>query len=76
MFRPAGPSKALQVVALLGLLAPPVNSVALAQSEIATYQGPDRTQRLIAGAKKEGTLTIYTSATVDDMAVLTAAFEK
>src|SRR5437588_2037429 len=76
MFRPAGPSKALQVVALLGLLAPPASSVALAQSEIATYQGPDRTQRLVAGAKKEGTLTIYTSATVDDMAVLTAAFEK
>ena len=76
MFRPFGLSKALQVVALLGLLAPPASSVALAQSEIATYQGPDRTQRLIAGAKKEGTLTIYTSATVDDMAVLTAAFEK
>ena len=76
MFRPSGLPKALQVLALLGLLAPPVSSVALAQSEIATYQGPDRTQRLIAGAKKEGTLTIYTSATVDDMAVLTAAFEK
>ena len=33
-------------------------------------------QRLIEGAKKEKTFTIYTSATVDDMAVLTAAFEK
>ena len=33
-------------------------------------------QKLIDGAKKEGTFTIYTSATVDDMAVLTAAFEK
>src|SRR6266700_5975819 len=76
MFRPSGLPKALQVLALLGLLAAPASSVALAQSEIATYQGPDRTQRLVAGAKKEGTLTIYTSATVDDMAALTAACEK
>jgi iron(III) transport system substrate-binding protein len=49
---------------------------AWAQADIATYQGADRTQRLIDGAKKEGTFTIYTSATVDDMAVLTAAFQK
>ena len=49
MFRPSGLPKALQVLALLGLLAPPASSTALAQSEIATYQGPDRTQRLIAG---------------------------
>ena len=76
MFRPSGLPKALQVLALVGLFALPASSVAFAQADIATYQGPDRTQRLIAGAKKEGTLTIYTSATVDDMAGLTAAFEK
>jgi iron(III) transport system substrate-binding protein len=81
MIRPFGLSKTLQVLVLLGLFAPPASSVALAQApgqnaDIATYQGPDRTQRLVAGAKKEGTFTIYTSATVDDMAVLTAAFEK
>src|SRR5437016_4981561 len=81
MFRPSGLSKALQVLALLGLFTPPASSVALAQApgqnaDMATYQGPDRTQRLVAGAKKEGTFTIYTSATVDDMAALTAAFEK
>jgi len=61
---------------LLGLFAPLTSSPALAQADIATYQGPDRTQRLVAGAKKEGTLTIYTSATVDDMTALTVAFEK
>ena len=49
---------------------------ALAQADIATYQGADRTQKLVEGAKKEGTFTIYTSATVDDMAALTGAFEK
>jgi iron(III) transport system substrate-binding protein len=43
---------------------------------VAAYRGPDRTARLIAGAKKEGELSIYTSAPVDDMKVFTDAFEK
>jgi iron(III) transport system substrate-binding protein len=43
---------------------------------IATYAGADRMQKLIEGAKKEGELTIYTSAPTDDMTALTAAFEK
>jgi iron(III) transport system substrate-binding protein len=45
-------------------------------AEVASYQGADRQQRLIEGAKKEGELTIYSSAPVDDMAVLIGAFEK
>ena len=45
-------------------------------AELAMYSGPDRTERLIAGAKKEGVVNIYSSVTVDDMKVLTAAFEK
>jgi iron(III) transport system substrate-binding protein len=45
-------------------------------AEVAGYQGADRQQRLIEGAKKEGELTIYSSAPVDDMAVLIGAFEK
>jgi iron(III) transport system substrate-binding protein len=45
-------------------------------AEIAAYVGPDRAERLVAGAKKEGTVTLYTSANVDDMSVVTAAFEK
>ena len=67
--------KAMQLFAFLGVLTL-TGSAAYAQADIATYQGADRTQRLIEGAKKEGTLTIYTSATVEDMAALTAAFEK
>lgn len=43
---------------------------------MATYQGADRQQRLIEGAKKEGELLIYTSQPVDDMAAVTVAFEK
>jgi iron(III) transport system substrate-binding protein len=66
---------------LLALLAPFLASPAFAQTapaaaEIATYQGADRTARLVAGARKEGTLTLYGSAPVDDLAAITAAFEK
>jgi iron(III) transport system substrate-binding protein len=45
-------------------------------ADVATYSGADRAQKLLDGAKKEGTLTLYTSATVEDMKVLTDAFEK
>jgi iron(III) transport system substrate-binding protein len=55
-------------------------SPALAQSsrvaEIAAYQGADRQQRLVEGAKKEGELMFYSSIPVEDLAVLTAAFDK
>jgi iron(III) transport system substrate-binding protein len=40
------------------------------------YQGADRQQRLINGAKKEGKLMLYTSLNVDDAAALTTAFEQ
>ncbi len=45
-------------------------------ADVATYDRPDRMQKLIEGAKKEGELTIYTSAQSDDMGALTGAFEK
>ena len=45
-------------------------------AEIAAYSGPDRTARLIAGAKKEGEVDVYTSETVGDEAALSAVFEK
>jgi iron(III) transport system substrate-binding protein len=44
--------------------------------EIAAYHGPDREQRLVEGAKKEGELMFYGSIPVADMAVLTEAFTK
>jgi iron(III) transport system substrate-binding protein len=44
--------------------------------ELANDSGPNRTARLIEGAKREGALTVYSSATSEDMAVLTAAFDK
>ena len=45
-------------------------------TDIALYQGADRLQKLIAGAKKEGTFTIYTSAQANDFNALLSAFEK
>ncbi|GAA4336671.1 ABC transporter substrate-binding protein [Pigmentiphaga soli] len=43
---------------------------------IARYQGADRQQKLIEGAKKEGTLTLYTSMDPPDQQVLSDAFQK
>jgi iron(III) transport system substrate-binding protein len=45
-------------------------------AELAMYSGPDRTARLIAGAKREGMVSVYSSLTVDDMKVFGSAFEK
>ena len=34
---------------------------AWSQTPLATYEGADRMERIVAGAKKEGTLTLYTT---------------
>src|SRR5215467_9018571 len=55
-------------------------SPALAQTrtlaEIAAYQGPDRMARLIEGAKKEGSLTLYISKVAEDTNPLIDGFKK
>lgn len=60
---------------LSSLASSAVAQTAEAAAKVAMYQGADRTQRLTEGAKREGVLTVYNSAPVDDMAVVTAAFE-
>src|ERR1041385_2757092 len=45
-------------------------------SELALDARPDRVHKLVAGAKKEGALTLYTSIPEKDMAALTADFHK
>lgn len=53
--------------------------VARAYAEDATlwgYEGPDRTQKLLEAAKKEGTLTLYTSISQKDLPPLIAPFEQ
>jgi iron(III) transport system substrate-binding protein len=42
----------------------------------ASFEGADREARLLAGAKKEGELVIYTSAQADDIGLVAKAFEQ
>jgi len=55
-------------------------SCALAQSsrvaEVAAYQGADRQQRLVEGAKRDKELTFYSSIPPADISALVAAFDK
>lgn len=67
------------LAAAAGALALPAvraQGAAGSMAEIAQYTGADREQRLVDGAKKEGALSIYTSAQTDDMGALVAGFEK
>ncbi|HET7200135.1 MAG TPA: extracellular solute-binding protein [Burkholderiales bacterium] len=71
------------IILLAGLCTAAFCSSALAQvkpnataADVGLYTGADRLQKLIEGAKKEGELTIYTSAQSDDMGALTGAYEK
>jgi iron(III) transport system substrate-binding protein len=45
-------------------------------AEVVNYQGADRTQKLIEGAKREGTVTFYSNMPTDDNTALVGAFEK
>jgi iron(III) transport system substrate-binding protein len=54
--------------------APPAPSVSAA--DVALYEGPDRLQKLVDGAKREGELTMYTSAQAEDLGPLIEGFEK
>ena len=45
-------------------------------AEIADYQGPDRLQKLIDGARKEGALSLYTSRVAEDMTPVVEAFTR
>lgn len=64
----------LTLTLLLALLA--CTSAAQAPGDLATYTGPDRLERLVAAAKKEGSVTLYTSMNEKDVHALAAAFEK
>jgi len=60
-------------VALVALA--PARAQTLTTAETGHFTGADRTQRLIAGAKKEGTLTLYSSAQIAVMTAVGKAFE-
>ncbi|MGH6768503.1 MAG: ABC transporter substrate-binding protein [Xanthobacteraceae bacterium] len=57
-----------------GLVPTPADAQTIA--ELATYQGSDRTKRLIAGAKKEKVVSVYGSTVAEDMRPVSDAFRK
>jgi iron(III) transport system substrate-binding protein len=63
--------RGLAALALAGVAA-----AGFAQSPVYLYQGADREQKLIAGARQEGTVSLYTSMQLPDSLPLTQAFEK
>jgi iron(III) transport system substrate-binding protein len=63
-------------ILLLLPLASPASAQQPTLAELAVYNGPDRLERLVAGARREGMVNVYSSVTVDDQKALTAAFEK
>src|SRR5262245_32956478 len=59
---------------LLATLAAPL--AAAQGADILSYQGPDRDKRLIEQAKKEGTVSLYTSLAPTESQPMAEAFEK
>ena len=53
-----------------------VNADSPTNRDIYLYQGADRAQRLIAGAQKEGAINLYCVMGLEQMSVITQAFEK
>ncbi|MDB5776847.1 MAG: transporter substrate-binding protein [Herbaspirillum sp.] len=71
--------RALCATGLACALTVPVSASAQTKAKnpaIFMYQGADRDQRLLENAKKEGTVTIYTSLNLKDSEPITSAFEK
>jgi len=64
------------IIACLALVAAAPRAHAQTIADIAAYTGPDRTQRLIDGARREGVVSLYSSAVIDDTAAISDAFEK
>jgi iron(III) transport system substrate-binding protein len=63
------------MIGLMVLLARP--DLALAQDvSLLNYTGPDRNEKLMAAAKKEGSVTFYTAIAENDLRPLQADFEK
>jgi iron(III) transport system substrate-binding protein len=65
----------LALVASMAVVAP-ARAQADKAPDIYLYRGQDREQRLVSGAKKERTVSLYTSMQLPDSQPLTQAFEK
>ena len=63
------------MVTVFAMLAAP-SAIAVPDVSLLNYAGADRQQRLVAAAKAEGTLTLYTTIAEKDLVVLIGPFEK
>ena len=63
-------------LAFCALVAGGPPSRAQTMADVAAMTGPERMERIVAGAKRENALMIYSSATTEDMAPIVASFEK
>jgi iron(III) transport system substrate-binding protein len=66
----------LVVLILVAACAPAFAQTPERNAGVYLYQGPDRAQRLAEGARREGTLVLYTSLATSESVPLTRAFEK
>jgi iron(III) transport system substrate-binding protein len=64
----------LSLTLALALAAAPAMAQTRSLADIASDQAPDRMQRLIEGARKEATLSLYTSRVAEDTTPVTDAF--
>ena len=69
-------SVALACLVLTTLSLSTIGPAAAQETSPALYEGPDRMARLIAGAKREGSLTLYGSMAEKDLSRLVAEFER
>lgn len=69
-------ARGLAVLAILVANSAIGSAEAQSIADLAAYTGADRTEKLIAGAKKEGAVTVYASAPVPDMKPILNAFQK
>ncbi len=77
LFRHAGGFfSCLILVGLLALPGPGFAQGKAKPSDIYLYKGADRDQRVLEGARKEGTVALYTSLNLKDSVPITEAFEK
>ena len=67
--------RAMALAAMLAAIGFCAHARAQTLSELANYSGPDRTARLLAGAKREGTVTLYSSLTLADQSAVVGAFQ-
>lgn len=67
--------RALNVMLAFASLVLGLPSFGQSLAQLAAYNGLDRTQRLIAGARKEGSLFLYTTTPVEYLNLLTEDFE-